>query len=117
MRKFIRTDYDITSPCNHFAVDLCIDSGRNRDITRICINTGVFIIDSSFCARRNGNIAVSGYDRTVHGHVFFRIQFYVSGSPRAAVDPLVISIRKPDSARFQIAFAVRHKVTGQFNQP
>ena len=117
MRKFIRTDYDITGPCNHFAVDLCIGSGRDRDIARICINTGVFIIEPGFCARRYGNIAVSGYNRTIHDHVFFRTQFYVAGSPRATVDPLVISIRKSDCSRFQIAFAVRHKVTGQFNQP
>ena len=117
MRNFFRTDCNIAGLCNHFAVDLCIGSGRDRDITRICINTGVFIIDPDLRSRRYGNIAVFGYNRTIHDHVFFRTQFYVAGSPRAAVDSLVTSIRKPDSARFQIAFAVRHKVAGQFNQP
>ena len=117
MRNFFRTDCDIAVPCDHFSVDLCIGSGRDRDVAYKCRNAGIFIIDPDLRSRRYGNIAVSGYDRTIHDHVFFRTQFYVAGSPRAAVDCLVISIRKPDCARFQIAFAVRHKVTGQFNQP
>ena len=117
MRIFFCLDGDVAGPCDHFAVDLCIGSGHDRDITRICINAGVFIIDSCFRSRRHGNIAVSGYYRTVHDGALSCFQLYVASRIRAAVDRIVICICKPDCARFQITLAVRNEFTGQFHQP